>query len=101
MFINIARTLWGFNVNFKRDKNGEIIPVDFTLNGTHPGSNCTPKPFACGIHSDFVTDLADIKPRSEKHAQILRNEWEEAQRVGINIENIQFDRLLTKEEVYS
>lgn len=48
MFINIARTLWGFNIDFKRDKNGQIIPVDFTLNGTEPGSNTTPKPFACG-----------------------------------------------------
>ena len=49
MFINIARTLWAFNIDFKRDKNGKIIPVDFSLNGTLPGSHCTPKPFACGI----------------------------------------------------
>jgi Cytochrome P450 len=49
MFINIARTLWGFNINFKRDSDGKIIPVDFSLKGTEDGSNCTPKPFACGL----------------------------------------------------
>jgi hypothetical protein len=48
MFINIARTLWGFNIDFKKDANGEKIPVDFSLLGTMEGSNCTPKPFACG-----------------------------------------------------
>jgi len=49
MFINIARILWGFNIDFKRDANGEKIPVDFSLSGTQPGSHCTPKPFACGM----------------------------------------------------
>ena len=49
MFINIVRLLWGFNIDFKRDDNGQIIPVDFSLLGTQPGSNCSPKPFACGM----------------------------------------------------
>jgi Cytochrome P450 len=58
MFINIARTLWGFDVNFKKDANGETIPVDFSLLGTEPGSNCAPKPFACGMElSLFVISL--------------------------------------------
>jgi hypothetical protein len=99
MFLNIARTLWGFNIDFKRDAKGEIIPVDFSLFGTEPGSNSTPKKFACCIFCYINTDRAAIKPRSEKHAQILRDDWAEAQKLGINIENIQFDRLLTKEEV--
>ena len=49
MFINIARTLWGFHIDFKKDANGDKIPVDFSLLGTQEGSNCSPKPFACGI----------------------------------------------------
>jgi|SRR5271156_3006224 len=49
MYINIARTLWGFDIDFKRDENGEKIPVDFTLTtGLNPGSNTSPKPFASG-----------------------------------------------------
>jgi cytochrome P450 len=51
MFINFARVLWGFDIDFKRDENGEKIPVDFSLWGTEPGSNCTPKKFACGTSS--------------------------------------------------
>ena len=48
MFINIARTLWGFDIKLKRDASGKEIPIDFGLSGTQPGSNCTPKPFECG-----------------------------------------------------
>lgn len=50
MFINFARILWGFDIDFKRDENGKEIPVDFTLNETELGSNCTPKAFSCGIN---------------------------------------------------
>ena len=48
MFINIARTLWGFDIDFKKDAQGNTIPIDFSLNGTEPGSNCAPKQFKCG-----------------------------------------------------
>ena len=48
LFLNIARTLWGFHVDFKRDAKGEKVPVDFSWNGIEPGSNTTPKPFPCG-----------------------------------------------------
>lgn len=54
MFINVARTLWGFNIDFKRDENGDKIPVDFSLLGTEGGSNCSPREFSCG------TTLASI-----------------------------------------
>jgi hypothetical protein len=54
LFLNIARVLWGFNVNRKKDENGNEIPIDFGLSGTEPGSNCTPKRFACGMkYYDF------------------------------------------------
>jgi len=49
MFINIARTLWGFDIRLKRDGMGREVPVDMGLSGTQPGSNCTPKPFECGM----------------------------------------------------
>lgn len=49
MFINIARTLWGFDVRLKRDSEGREIQIDFGLSGTMEGSNCSPKPFECGM----------------------------------------------------
>ena len=42
----------------------------------------------------------DIRPRSEKHAKILREEWAEAQKVGIDFSKIQFDKLVMKDEEY-
>jgi cytochrome P450 len=58
MFLNIARTLWGFDVDFKKDANGNKVPVDFSLLGTMEGSNTTPKQFACGMLSPFlISDL--------------------------------------------
>jgi Cytochrome P450 len=100
MFINIARTLWGFNVDFKRDAKGEKIPVDFSLMGTQPGSNCTPNLFACGRISscNCVTDVVDIRVRSAKQERILRNEWAEAQKVGIDFSSVQFDKVMARED---
>jgi cytochrome P450 len=58
MFLNMARTLWGFDIDFKKDANGNKIPVDFSLLGTMEGSNTTPKQFACGTFSPLrVSDL--------------------------------------------
>ena len=54
LFLNIARVLWGFNVNLKKDKNGNEIPIEFGLSGTEPGSNCTPKRFDCGMVIEFI-----------------------------------------------
>jgi cytochrome P450 len=51
LFLNIARTLWGFDIDFKKDKDGNKIPIDLSPNGIEPGSNTTPKPFACGRES--------------------------------------------------
>jgi len=47
MFLNLARLLWGFNIEHARDQNGDIIPVDFTTNGLQPGAMCNAKPFQC------------------------------------------------------
>ena len=60
MFLNIARMLWAFDIDFKRDAKGDRIPVDFTLLGTIDGSNTTPKPFACGTFG-CVADILTCK----------------------------------------
>jgi hypothetical protein len=35
-----------------RDENGNIIPIDFTLNGLMPGVLSNPKPYQCGMTLD-------------------------------------------------
>ena len=48
-----------------------------------------------------VTDIyLDIRPRSANHARILREEWDAAQKVGIEFEkhSIDFDKLILREE---
>jgi len=49
LFINLARLLWGFNIELAKDENGETIPVDFTTAGLRPGFMSNPKPYRCGI----------------------------------------------------
>ena len=46
----------------------------------------------------FFADLVDIRVRSAKHERILRDEWTEAQKVGIDFSNVQFDKLLVLED---
>jgi hypothetical protein len=36
--------------------------------------------------------------RSPKHERILREEWDEAQKVGIDFSTVQFDKLLVRED---
>jgi cytochrome P450 len=48
IFINVARTLWGFNIEHARDADGNIIPVDFTTKAFVSGALAIPKPFKCG-----------------------------------------------------
>jgi hypothetical protein len=47
LFINIARMLWGFNIELAKDVDGNVIPVDFTTAGLIPGAFSNPKPFQC------------------------------------------------------
>jgi len=90
-FLNIARTLWGFNIEHARDENGNIIPVDFTTDGLVPGALSNAKPFQC-CRSPFsmLVNLA-ITPRSQKRADILRREWAEAQKVGVDFSSIRYE----------
>jgi hypothetical protein len=93
IFINIARTLWGFNIGHAKDVDGNVVPVDFTTKAFVPGALATPKPFKC-CNADYVS-LANCKaitPRSAKHAKILREEWAHAQRVGVDFSTVRFDK---------
>jgi hypothetical protein len=41
----------------------------------------------------YVVDVA-IMPRSAKHAEIFREEWEEAKRTGVQFERTHLERLV-------
>jgi len=46
----------------------------------------------------IILIVVDIRVRSAKHERILRDEWEEAQKVGIDFSGVQFDKVLVREE---
>lgn len=68
LFINVSRVLWGFNLGKKKGKDGNEIPVTAQM---EPGFFSVPKPFEC-----------DIRPRSEKHARIMREVSSKAEEEG-------------------
>jgi len=83
LFLVLSRLLWGFNISLAKDEHGDEIPVDFTLKGVMPGATSVARPYKCSI-----------TPRSPKHEQIFRREWEEAQRDGIQFDEINFAKLV-------
>jgi hypothetical protein len=83
LFLVLSRLLWGFNVALAKDENGNEIPVDATLKGVMPGATSVAIPFKCSI-----------TVRSPKHERIFRREWADAQRDGIQFEEINFARLV-------
>jgi cytochrome P450 family 619 len=58
IFLNLARLLWGFNIQQARDANGNIIPIDFSTDGLVPGALSNVKPFKCckSPHYAFLTE---------------------------------------------
>ncbi|PQE33784.1 cytochrome P450 protein [Rutstroemia sp. NJR-2017a WRK4] len=66
LFLGISRMLWGFNFEKVRDEQGNEITPD--VDNLTEGLFVFPKPFP-----------AKISPRSEKHAQKIMQEWEDAQ----------------------
>jgi hypothetical protein len=83
LFLNLSRLLWGFDIEHARDENGNIIPVDYALEtGILPGGFTVPKPFA-----------AKITVRSPERAKILREQWEVAQKTGVDFSDITFDKI--------
>ncbi|KAF2641574.1 cytochrome P450 [Massarina eburnea CBS 473.64] len=70
LFINISRVLWGFNIRKKKGPDGNLIePTQEMVKGFFS----VPIPFEC-----------DITPRSESHANIMVEEFEKAEKNGIN-----------------
>ncbi|RMZ70293.1 O-methylsterigmatocystin oxidoreductase [Pyrenophora seminiperda CCB06] len=69
MFINMARVLWGFNIRKKVGRDGKEVPVSDKM---MPGFFSVPEPFE-----------ADIRPRSEEHVRVMREEKERAEREGL------------------
>lgn len=66
LFLSISRLLWAFDFEKAIDDQGrEIVPDENDLFG---GFLVQPSPFP-----------AKITPRSEKHAQAIRQEWNECQ----------------------
>lgn len=70
LFINVARTLWAFNI--KKATGGDGKPVDVKP-VTEPGFLTVPVKFP-----------AVLEPRSEKHAKIVDETWIEAQKEGLH-----------------
>jgi len=89
--INLARLLWGFNIEHAKDENGDPIPVDFTTDGLIPGAMSNAKPFqCCRIPSRLPELTIAITPRSPKRERIMREEWAQAQKIGVDFSNIRF-----------
>lgn len=66
LFLNISRLLWGYDVIKKVDEHGKEIEVDDSM---VPGWLSIPNPFEC-----------DIRVRSERHEEIIRETWKEAEK---------------------
>jgi len=85
VWINVARILWGFNVEKARDAAGKTIEVDivspFLLRRkTRITTQCTPQDaFTDGFNSQPQPFSCSIKVRSTKHAEIIEADWVDAQ----------------------
>ncbi|RVX72874.1 hypothetical protein B0A52_03227 [Exophiala mesophila] len=68
LFLSTARILWTFDIHKSRDQFGQEIEVE--RDGVTQSIAARPIPFPCSI-----------VPRSEKHARIAKEEWDEAQKL--------------------
>ena len=77
LFLGIARMLWAFDIKPKTDSEGnKIIPDQEKLT---QGFVCMPEEYS-----------ANITPRSEARAKIVRNEWEKARIESLDKETQQW-----------
>jgi len=51
IFLNLARLLWGFDLQLDKDQDGNTIPIDFSIDGLVPGALSNVKPFKCCLFS--------------------------------------------------
>jgi len=68
LFINMARTMWAFNVVKAKDVDGKVLEPP---TGTHPGFLAVPVKFPCSF-----------EPRSRKHAELVEQTWLNAKEAG-------------------
>ncbi|KAJ5814190.1 uncharacterized protein N7503_000940 [Penicillium pulvis] len=69
LFINLARTVWAFNITKGKDSHGNIIELETR---TENGFLTIPRRFVC-----------HLLPRSARHARIVET-WAKAQASGLN-----------------
>jgi hypothetical protein len=66
LYINIAKIMWGFDIQKPVGEQWKVDDVDDGLLSIPKNSNVV------------------IRPRSEKHANVFRKEWELAQKEGLH-----------------
>ena len=69
LYINIVRTLWGFNIGKATGMDGKPIEPDTAM---IRGFLSVPKPFPC-----------QITVRSAQHAEVMREDFKKAESEGI------------------
>lgn len=72
LFINIARSLWGFDIALAKDEDRNFIPVEFTTRGLMPGALSNPKPFKCCSFLSFRSDCSDYRAQSKTRGDFAR-----------------------------
>jgi hypothetical protein len=85
--------LWGFDLKQAKDVDGNIIPIDFSTDGLVPGALSNVRPFQCCISSNNEMLIEAITVRSPRREKILRQEWEEAQKIGVDFSHVQWDKV--------
>lgn len=69
LYINIVRTLWGFDINRNKGADGKLEELDTTM---VRGFLSVPVKFSC-----------NISPRSAKHAAVIREAVQEVEQSGL------------------
>ena len=69
LYINIVRTLWGFNITKPVGKDGKPIDPDTSM---VRGFLSVPVPFRC-----------EITPRTARHAEVIRADFAEATKAQV------------------
>jgi hypothetical protein len=72
LYINIVRTLWGFNITKPKGADGKLVEPDTTM---IRGFLSVPKPFK-----------AEFTVRSPGHEATIRKVFEQAEKNGITFE---------------
>ncbi|KAF1344982.1 cytochrome P450 [Delphinella strobiligena] len=70
LYINIVRTLWGFNISKSKAADGSAIEPEM---GMIRGFLSVPKPFEC-----------TVSPRSAQHVKVIRESFKQAEKEGID-----------------